>query len=164
VLASPAAAHEAKTVGNHFVIGFGDEPAYASEKNSVQLLLADANDKPVTDLTDTLKVAVTTGSADPLHLAVEVGESSECRRAGALVSLWPMTGGCSPESSPRAGLEHHDRVRPGGRQNLLEHLIGDVRQLAVVGVVHLSAPCRWRRLGNAQGKDNLGHGPYRPVS
>jgi hypothetical protein len=85
VLASPAAAHEAKTVGNHhFVVGFGDEPAYASEKNSVQLLLADANDRPVTDLTDTLKVAVTTGSAEPLHLAVEVGESSECRRAGAL--------------------------------------------------------------------------------
>ena len=85
MLASPAAAHEAKTVGNHhFVVGAGDQPAYASEKNSVQLLLADANDKPVTDLTDTLKVAVTTGSAEPLHLAVEVGESSECRRAGAL--------------------------------------------------------------------------------
>jgi hypothetical protein len=86
VLASPAAAHEAKTVGNHFVVGFGDEPAYASEKNSVQLLLADANDKPVTDLTDTLKVAVTTGSAEPLHLAVEVGERVRpSRRPGLAV-------------------------------------------------------------------------------
>jgi hypothetical protein len=72
LLASPAAAHQAKTVGNyHFVVGFGDEPAYAGEKNSVQLLLADAKDKPVTDLTDTLKVEVTTGSAEPLQLTME---------------------------------------------------------------------------------------------
>jgi hypothetical protein len=43
LLASPAAAHEARTVGKyHFVVGFGDEPAYAGEKNSVQLILADA--------------------------------------------------------------------------------------------------------------------------
>jgi hypothetical protein len=72
LLASPAAAHEAKTVGKyHFVVGFGDEPAYAGEKNSVQLILADAKDKPVTDLTDTLKVEVTTGSAEPLQLTME---------------------------------------------------------------------------------------------
>jgi hypothetical protein len=72
LLASPANAHEAKTVGKyHFVVGFGDEPAYAGEKNSVQLILADANDKPVTDLTDTLKVAVTTGSSEPLALSME---------------------------------------------------------------------------------------------
>jgi hypothetical protein len=71
-LAGPAAAHEAKTVGRyHFVVGFGDEPAYAGEKNSVQLILADADDKPVTDLTDTLKVAVSSGSAEPLQLAME---------------------------------------------------------------------------------------------
>jgi hypothetical protein len=72
LLAGPAAAHEEKAVGKyHFVVGFGDEPAYAGEKNSVQLILADANDKPVTDLTNTLKVEVTTGSAEPLDLAVE---------------------------------------------------------------------------------------------
>jgi hypothetical protein len=72
LLAGPASAHEEKTVGRyHFVVGFGDEPAYAGEKNSVQLLLADANDKPVTDLTDTLKVDVTTGGAQPLKLAME---------------------------------------------------------------------------------------------
>jgi hypothetical protein len=72
LLAGPAAAHEAKTVGKyHFVVGFGDEPAYAGEKNSVQLLLADAKDKPVTDLTDTLKVEVTTGSTEPLQLTME---------------------------------------------------------------------------------------------
>jgi hypothetical protein len=72
LLAVPASAHEEKTVGKyHFVVGFGDEPAYAGEKNSVQLILADANDKPVTDLTDTLKVAVTTGSSEPLQLSME---------------------------------------------------------------------------------------------
>ena len=72
LLASPAAAHEEKAVGNyHFVVGFGDEPAYAGEKNSVQLILADAKDKPVTDLTNTLKVDVTTGDAQPLALSME---------------------------------------------------------------------------------------------
>jgi hypothetical protein len=71
-LAGPASAHEEKTVGKyHFVVGFGDEPAYAGEKNSVQLILADAKDKPVTDLGNTLKVEVTTGSAEPLQLAME---------------------------------------------------------------------------------------------
>jgi hypothetical protein len=72
LLAAPASAHEERTVGKyHFVVGFGDEPTYAGEKNSVILLLSDANDKPVTDLTDTLKVAVSTGSAEPLNLSME---------------------------------------------------------------------------------------------
>jgi len=72
LLTGPASAHEEKAVGKyHFMVGFGDEPAYAGEKNSVQLILADAKDKPVTDLGNTLKVAVTTGSAEPLDLAME---------------------------------------------------------------------------------------------
>ena len=72
LLAVPASAHEEKTVGRyHFAVGFGDEPAYAGEENSVQLLLADANDKPVTDLTDTLKVEISTGDTEPLALSME---------------------------------------------------------------------------------------------
>jgi hypothetical protein len=72
LLAGPADAHEEKTVGKyHLAVGFGDEPAYAGEENSVQLLLNDANDKPVTDLGNTLKVEVTTGGAEPLKLAME---------------------------------------------------------------------------------------------
>ena len=72
LLAVPALAHEEKTVGKyHYAVGFGDEPAYAGEENSVQLLLADANDKPVTDLTDTLKVEVSTGDTEPLALSME---------------------------------------------------------------------------------------------
>jgi len=59
LLAGPAAAHEAKTVVKyHFVVGFGDEPAYA-------------DDKAVTDMGNTLKVEVTTGTAEPLQLAME---------------------------------------------------------------------------------------------
>ena len=58
-----ASAHEERTIGKyHFAVGFGDEPAYTGLKNSVQLLLRDSNDKPVTNLTDTLKVEVIVGS------------------------------------------------------------------------------------------------------
>ena len=74
LLAAPASAHEERTVGKyHFAVGFGDEPAYQGEKNSVQLFLHDAKDKPVTDLGDTLKVAVSTESAPgrTLSLAME---------------------------------------------------------------------------------------------
>jgi hypothetical protein len=72
LLASPAAAHEERTVGKyHFAVGFGEEPAYAGEKNSVQLFLHDAKDKPVTDLGDTLKVAVSSGGAQPMTLSME---------------------------------------------------------------------------------------------
>ncbi|HEY7607388.1 MAG TPA: hypothetical protein VID07_11530 [Actinomycetes bacterium] len=72
LLASPAAAHEERVVGKyHFLVGFGDEPTYAGEKNSVLVELTGANGKPVTDLGNTLKVAVSTGSAEPLELAME---------------------------------------------------------------------------------------------
>jgi hypothetical protein len=74
LVAGPASAHEARTVGRyHFVVGFGDEPAYQGDKNSVILLLADAKDKPVTDLGDTLKVEVSTETApgQTLSLALE---------------------------------------------------------------------------------------------
>jgi hypothetical protein len=75
--AGPALAHEERTVGPyHFAVGFGDEPAYAGLKNSVQLL-ADAKDRPVTDLGDTLKVEVIYGSQSaqyPLEPDFEIGE------------------------------------------------------------------------------------------
>jgi hypothetical protein len=76
--AGPALAHEERTVGNyHFAVGFGDEPAYAGQKNSVQLILAGPNDKPMVDLTDTLKVEVMFGNQKielPLEPNFEVGE------------------------------------------------------------------------------------------
>jgi hypothetical protein len=62
--AVPASAHEERKVGKYNVeVGFGDEPAYAGARNSVVMFLNDANDKPVVDLGDTLKVDVTQGAA-----------------------------------------------------------------------------------------------------
>jgi hypothetical protein len=58
LLAGPAAAHEEREVGGYaLVVGFGQEPAYAGQPNSVQLLLSRGG-KPVTDLGDTLAVSV----------------------------------------------------------------------------------------------------------
>jgi hypothetical protein len=64
--AGPASAHEERRIGRYNVeVGFGDEPAYTGDKNSVQLLLHDTGGKPVVDLGDTLKVDITTaGSTD----------------------------------------------------------------------------------------------------
>lgn len=60
----PASAHEERTIGRYHVeVGFGDEPAYAGERNSVVMFLHDSGDKPVVDLGDTLKVDVTQGAA-----------------------------------------------------------------------------------------------------
>ena len=63
IAAAPAAAHTQKTVGAYqFTVGWGTEPAYAGQLNSVQLVLADAaTGKPYTKLTDTLKVTVVYG-------------------------------------------------------------------------------------------------------
>ena len=62
-MAAPAAAHTQKNVGAYkFTVGWGSEPAYAGQLNSVQLVLKDiATGKPYTKLTDTLKVTVIYG-------------------------------------------------------------------------------------------------------
>jgi hypothetical protein len=83
LLAAPASAHGHRDVGDYsFVVGFGVEPAYAGAPNSVQLILSDHHSgKPVTDLKDTLKVAVSTGDAEAKEMALapyfEVGEWGE---------------------------------------------------------------------------------------
>jgi hypothetical protein len=62
ITAGPASAHEQRKVGTFQVeVGWGDEPTYAGFKNSVQFILHDADDKPVTDLGDTLKVEAKSG-------------------------------------------------------------------------------------------------------
>ena len=59
--AGPASAHEERKVGNYvFHVGFGDEPAYAGEKNSVQVLVSDGAGKPVRNA-DGLEAAVLAG-------------------------------------------------------------------------------------------------------
>jgi len=76
--ADPASAHEERDVGTYvFAVGFGQEPAYAGQPNSVQLLLHQ-NGKPVNDLGDTLSVTVGFGD-QTLDLSIvpdfEIGES-----------------------------------------------------------------------------------------
>ncbi|MEA2508960.1 MAG: hypothetical protein QOG21_1042, partial [Actinomycetota bacterium] len=64
----------------HFAVGFGDEPAYAGQKNSVQLFLHDqSTDKPIVNLGPTLKVQVAYGSQKMPPITMEpdfeIGES-----------------------------------------------------------------------------------------
>ncbi|MGZ4137924.1 MAG: hypothetical protein ACXVPX_10185 [Actinomycetota bacterium] len=76
--ASPAFAHEEREVGKyHFAVGFGSEPAYAGQLNSVQLFLHDVHDKPVTELKNGLKVSVEFGGQSQsfaIEPDFEVGE------------------------------------------------------------------------------------------
>jgi len=59
--AAPALAHEGRNLGDlEMVVGWGTEPAYAGDVNSVQLLLVH-HGEPVVDLGDTLDVEVTFG-------------------------------------------------------------------------------------------------------
>jgi hypothetical protein len=75
--AGPASAHEARKVGPLDVeVGWGTEPPYAGEVNSVQLLL-NRDGQPVTDLGDTLKVEVSFGDKTqefPIEPFFEEGE------------------------------------------------------------------------------------------
>jgi hypothetical protein len=60
-IAAPAAAHEQHGQGDlSMVVGFGTEPAYAGQPNSVQLIL-EHDGEPVTDLGNTLDVEVEFG-------------------------------------------------------------------------------------------------------
>jgi hypothetical protein len=70
LLAVPASAHGEHKVANYtFVVGFGTEPAYAGEANSVQLMISN-NGKPVTNAKG-LKAAVSTGDADPKEMLLQ---------------------------------------------------------------------------------------------
>jgi hypothetical protein len=70
LLAVPASAHgEHKVASYTFVVGFGTEPGYAGATNSVQVTIS-SNGQPVTDAKG-LKVAVTTGDAEPKEMALE---------------------------------------------------------------------------------------------
>ncbi len=71
-----ASAHVVKKVGPvNMEIGFGTEPAYTGQPNSVYLLLSE-NGKPVVNLGDSLKVAVSAGGSSvdlPLVPNFELG-------------------------------------------------------------------------------------------
>jgi hypothetical protein len=85
LLAGPAAAHEERHVGDlDLVVGFGQEPAYAGQPNSVELLLSTGGN-PVTDLGDTLTVSVGFGdqskdlSVEPFFEVGEFGTPGDYR-------------------------------------------------------------------------------------
>jgi hypothetical protein len=85
LLAGRAAAHEEREVGGfHVAVGFGQEPTYAGQPNSVQLLLS-KGDKPITDLGDTLSVSVGFGdrskdiSVEPFFEIGEFGTPGDYR-------------------------------------------------------------------------------------
>ena len=76
--AGPASAHEERKIGRYNVeVGFGDEPAYTGAKNSVVMFLNDADDKPVVDLGDTLRVDVSMASDDAQKLSMSMEPNFE---------------------------------------------------------------------------------------
>jgi hypothetical protein len=87
VPAPPALAHEGRGVGDGdllMVVGFGTEPAYAGQPNSVQLLLEHGGE-PVVDLGNTLDVEVGFGDEtmalelEPFFSVGEFGEPGDYR-------------------------------------------------------------------------------------
>jgi hypothetical protein len=72
-----ASAHQDFTIGSiDMAVGFGTEPAFAGQPNSVQILLQD-HGKPVTDLAHPMKVEVSFGNASKTFTVepnFEVGE------------------------------------------------------------------------------------------
>lgn len=85
--ASPALAHEGRGVGDGdllMVVGFGTEPAYAGQPNSVQLIL-EHDGEPVVDLGNTLDVEVGFGDEamalelEPFFSVGEFGEPGDYR-------------------------------------------------------------------------------------
>ena len=70
LLAVPASAHGEHKVANYTLeVGFGTEPGYSGVTNSVQVMISN-NGKPVTDAKG-LKVAVSTGDAEPRQMPLE---------------------------------------------------------------------------------------------
>ncbi len=78
MLADTAGAHERRQVGSYIMrVGWADEPAFAGVKNAVEVLLADASGKPVTDLPEDLKVEIIFGGQKmgPLPLEAAFGKA-----------------------------------------------------------------------------------------
>jgi hypothetical protein len=73
-----ALAHEGRPAGKYQLeVGFGEEPAYTGQKNSVQLILHDGSGRPVANLRGGLKIEVIFGDQQmelPLVPNFRVGE------------------------------------------------------------------------------------------
>ena len=81
--AAPASAHAEKTVGRYaFGVGFGDEPAYAGQPNSLQVLIT-RDGKPATDLA---------GQLDGLMAHAYYGRKADPKAENAMMPLEPHFG------------------------------------------------------------------------
>jgi hypothetical protein len=81
--AAPASAHAEKTAGRYaFVVGFGTEPAYAGQPNSVQVLIT-RDGKPATDLA---------GQLDGLMAHAYYGRKADRNAPNAMMPLEPYFG------------------------------------------------------------------------
>ena len=81
--AAPASAHAEKQAGRYaFVVGFGDEPAYAGQPNSVQVLIT-RDGKPATDLA---------GQLDNLMAHAYYGRKADPKLENAMMPLEPNFG------------------------------------------------------------------------
>jgi len=81
--AAPASAHAEKQVGRYtFVVGFGDEPAYAGQPNSLQVLIS-RDGKPATDLA---------GKLDGLMAHAFYGRKASPRFENVMMPLEPRFG------------------------------------------------------------------------
>jgi len=80
---APASAHTEKKAGRYsFVIGFGDEPAYAGQPNSMQVIIS-RDGKPATDLGDGL---------DGLMAHAYYGDKVDPKLENAMMPLEPHFG------------------------------------------------------------------------
>jgi hypothetical protein len=77
--AGVVAAHAVEHAGSYTIeVGWQHEPTYVGEANGVQVIVTDADDKPVVDLTaDDLKVVVSTGGQQSQELTFDPGFDPE---------------------------------------------------------------------------------------
>ena len=81
--AAPASAHAEKQLGRYtFVVGFGDEPAYAGQPNSLQVLIS-RDGKPATDLA---------GQLDGLMAHAYYGRKADPKFENVMMPLEPRFG------------------------------------------------------------------------
>jgi hypothetical protein len=81
--AAPASAHAEKTAGRYtFVVGLGDEPAYAGQPNSLQVIIS-RDGQPATDLA---------GQLDGLMAHVYYGRKADPKLESAMMPLEPHFG------------------------------------------------------------------------
>jgi hypothetical protein len=81
--AAPASAHAEKKAGRYsFVVGFGDEPAYAGQPNSLQVIIS-RDGKPATDLA---------GKLDGLMAHAYYGRKADPKAENTMMPLEPRFG------------------------------------------------------------------------